>query len=189
VGPEFNHLPVPVPSVEQWVRPGRNLRFSDESYDPDGTIVLYQWDFDGDGYFDFASPDDANATHVYPEEGIYVVVLQVTDNRGDVNSTSITVKVNYDAPGDDGVDDAKGAAVCCAATLVILFALVYWTMRKSMATPRKDGGPGAPRPDEGEDEDKGGSEGGGKEEDAQEEPPSDVDRSGDEDMSETEGTD
>ncbi|MCK4971649.1 MAG: PKD domain-containing protein, partial [Thermoplasmata archaeon] len=96
---EENEAPVPVPSVEQWVRPGRNLHFSEVSYDPDGRIVLYQWDFDGDGKFDHADPDDGNVTHLYVEEGMYVAVLQVTDNRGEVASTSVTIKVNTDAPG------------------------------------------------------------------------------------------
>ncbi|NOQ54195.1 MAG: PKD domain-containing protein, partial [Thermoplasmata archaeon] len=113
VHPEENEAPVPVPSVEQWVRPGRNLRFSEVSYDPDGRIVLYQWDFDGDGKFDHADPDDGNVTHLYVEEGMYVAVLQVTDNRGEVASASVTIKVNNDAPGENEVDDSKGAAVCC----------------------------------------------------------------------------
>ena len=46
------------------MRPGRNLHFSEASYDPDGRIVLYQWDFDGDGKFDHADPDDGNVTHL-----------------------------------------------------------------------------------------------------------------------------
>ncbi len=141
VHPEENEAPVPVPSVEQWVRPGRNLRFSEVSYDPDGRIVLYQWDFDGDGKFDHADPDDGNVTHLYVEEGLYVAVLQVTDNRGEVASTSVTIKVNTDAPGEDEVDDSKGAAVCCVSLVIGMVVIVYWTVRKSIANPRKDGGP------------------------------------------------
>ncbi len=144
VHPEANEAPVPVPSVEQWVRPGRNLRFSEVSYDPDGRIVLYQWDFDGDGKFDHADPDDGNVTHLYVEEGMYVAVLQVTDNRGEVASTSVTIKVNTDAPGENEVDDSKGAAVCCVSLVIAMVVIVYWTARKSIANPRKDGGPGEP---------------------------------------------
>ncbi len=141
VYPEENEPPVPVPSVEQWVRPGRNLRFSEESYDPDGSIVLYQWDFDGDGTFDHADPTDGNVTHLYVDEGVYVAVLQVTDNRGEVASVPVTIKVSSDAPDEDGVDDSMGAAVCCISMVVVMVVIAYWTMRKSAATPRKDGGP------------------------------------------------
>ncbi len=144
VHPEENEAPVPVPSVEQWVRPGRNLRFSEVSYDPDGRIVLYQWDFDGDGKFDHADPDDGNVTHLYVEEGMYVAVLQVTDNRGEVASASVTIKVNNDAPGESEVDDSKGAAVCCASMVIVMVVIAYWTVRRSIANPRKDGGPGEP---------------------------------------------
>ncbi len=142
VHPEENEAPVAVPSVEQWVRPGRNLHFSEASYDPDGRIVLYQWDFEGDGKFDHADPDDGNVTHVYVEDGVYLAVLQVTDNRGEVGSTSVTIKVNTDAPGDDEVDDSKGAAVCCISLVIVMVIIAYWTVRKSIAFPREDGGPG-----------------------------------------------
>lgn len=144
VYPEANEAPVPVPSVEQWVRPGRNLHFSEASYDLDGRIVLYQWDFDGDGKFDHADPDDGNVTHLYVDEGVYVAVLQVTDNRGEVGTTSVTIRVNTDAPGEDEVDDSKGAAVCCVSMVIVMVIIAYWTVRKSIASPRKDGGPQEP---------------------------------------------
>jgi PKD repeat protein len=144
VYPEANEAPVAIPSVEQWVRPGRNLRFSEASYDLDGRIVLYQWDFDGDGKFDHADPDDGNVTHLYVDEGVYVAVLQVTDNRGEVGSSSVTIRVNTDAPGEDEVDDSKGAAVCCTSMVIVMVIIAYWTVRKSIASPRKDGGPQEP---------------------------------------------
>lgn len=136
-----NEPPVAVPSVEQWVRPGRNLRFSDASYDPDGWIVLWQWDFDGDGTFDHSNSTDGNHTHVYVDEGVYTAVLRVTDNRGEVGVATVNVKVDDDAPGEDAVDDSQGAAVCCGAMVVAMVAIAYWAVRRSMSTPRSDGGP------------------------------------------------
>jgi parallel beta-helix repeat protein len=64
------------------------------SYDPDGNITSYEWEF-GDG-------DVANATgtgtgeiveHSYSSPGNYTVNLTVTDNEGAINSTSKTVRV------------------------------------------------------------------------------------------------
>jgi len=137
--PVANAPPVPVPSVEQWARPGDGLEFGDLSHDDDGRIVLWQWDFDGDGRFDFASNASGSTTHHYAEEGVYAAVLRVTDDRGEVNSTSVTVRVSWDAPGGDGDDeDAKGAVVCCASMLVAIVLVVYFTMRRSLASPRKD---------------------------------------------------
>ena len=59
-----------------------------DSYDPDGSIVSYWWDFD----------DGKNATgvtteHSYPLEGNYTVTLTVTDDDGATNSTSTSKKV------------------------------------------------------------------------------------------------
>jgi hypothetical protein len=98
---------------------------------------------------------------VYPEEDLYQAVLEVTDNRGEVNSTSMTVKVSWDAPGDDDeVDDSKGAAVCCASMTVVLILVTYWTLRRSLATPRSDGSPAGGPGTGGEEGTSGGARGG-----------------------------
>jgi hypothetical protein len=144
-----NTPPVAVPSVEQWVLPGRNLRFSDASYDPDGTIVLWQWDFDGDGTYDHSNTTDGNHTHVYPDEGIFTAILRVTDDRGAVGVATAVIKVDEDAPGEEPIDDSQGAAVCCGVLVVVLVVVAYWALRRSVDTPRKDGGPVARDDDEG----------------------------------------
>ncbi|MBI4865632.1 MAG: PKD domain-containing protein, partial [Candidatus Wallbacteria bacterium] len=43
------------------------------------TIVRYEWDFDGNGSFDYSSPSSASTTHTYSREGIYTAILRVTD--------------------------------------------------------------------------------------------------------------
>jgi outer membrane protein assembly factor BamB len=55
------------------------------SYDPDGTIEAYEWDFDAsDGLWweTGTTPDatDPNPTYIYGDDGIYVATLRVTDN-------------------------------------------------------------------------------------------------------------
>ncbi len=60
------------------------------SYDPNGTIVHYEWDFENDG-----SPD-ANgviAGHVYTESGQHTAKLTVTDNDGLTDSTTVPITV------------------------------------------------------------------------------------------------
>ena len=51
------------------------------SFDPDGTIVLYEWDFESDGVNDFSSTEPT-ASHSYPGEFSGFATLQVTDNDG-----------------------------------------------------------------------------------------------------------
>ncbi|MBN2081951.1 helix-hairpin-helix domain-containing protein [bacterium] len=50
------------------------------SYDPDGKIVQYDWDFDADGIFDYTSHSTPYAEHVFRYNGDYTIVLKVTDN-------------------------------------------------------------------------------------------------------------
>ena len=56
--------------------------FFGNATDPDGYITLYQWDFLGEGLFEYSSPDGANLTANYDTAGVYTAVLRVTDNRG-----------------------------------------------------------------------------------------------------------
>lgn len=63
-----------------------------ESYDPDGTIVAYQWVF-GDGYTGSGITKD----HTYQRVGDYEVTLLVTDNEGATHMVSRTI-----TPSDPG---------------------------------------------------------------------------------------
>ena len=62
------------------------------SFDTDGSIVLYEWDFDGDLVFDFTS-DNPNAQHTYTETYFGSVTLRVTDNDGLTGSAMTGVAV------------------------------------------------------------------------------------------------
>lgn len=59
-----------------------------ESIDPDGEIVIYDWDF-GDGEHD----NGKTVRHAYQDDGNYKVKLNVTDNNGGTNEHEITVRV------------------------------------------------------------------------------------------------
>ncbi|MGQ9601941.1 MAG: S8 family serine peptidase [Candidatus Bipolaricaulia bacterium] len=60
------------------------------SYDLDGRIVSYSWDFNSDGRADASG---ATATYAFPTAGSYNVTLTVTDNGGLSGSTTKTVQV------------------------------------------------------------------------------------------------
>ena len=66
------------------------VTFLSLSYDPDGYIISYSWDF-GDG----SKETTANPaiTHTYAEPGTYNVTLTVTDNNGLSSTTSAAVVV------------------------------------------------------------------------------------------------
>lgn len=62
-----------------------------QSYDRDGNITSYMWNF-GDGTPPVTEPDPIT-THVFTMGGNYTVTLTVTDNDGNTNSTSKLIEV------------------------------------------------------------------------------------------------
>jgi PKD repeat protein len=85
------------------------------SYDPDGYIVSYRWDFD-DG--NVTSVNTPTIAHVYLMRGTYNVTLTVIDNMGLSNSStkSITVFLKGDFNGNGFVDISD---VCYVACMVV----------------------------------------------------------------------
>ena len=59
-----------------------------ESYDPDGTIVNYTWDFD-----DGTTATGITTEHTYHEKGTYTVTLTVTDNDGEKDTVSAPIRI------------------------------------------------------------------------------------------------
>ena len=59
-----------------------------DSFDPDGIIVSYMWDF-GDG----ETGSGVSPEHSYKKPGRYNVTLVLTDNNGNIYSKTITVNV------------------------------------------------------------------------------------------------
>jgi len=61
------------------------------SYDPDGSLVSYVWDF-GDG--NITNTTEEKIKHSYSEAGIYEVTLTVKDDEGATNSTTKIITVS-----------------------------------------------------------------------------------------------
>lgn len=62
------------------------------SFDSDGYIVLYEWDFDGDEIFDFSSTE-GTASHIYATAFTGVVILRVTDNEGNTDTDEASIAI------------------------------------------------------------------------------------------------
>lgn len=81
----FNERPEAAVSVDWSDR--FSVGFSSQgSYDPDGYIVSYYWDF-GDG----DTSEEPNPIHTYKEAGNYTVTLTVTDDDGVTSSPVLYV--------------------------------------------------------------------------------------------------
>ncbi|MCC7479660.1 PKD domain-containing protein [bacterium] len=63
------------------------------STDPDGSISLYEFDFESDGTVD-ASGSAAQAQHSFAASGDYLVTLRVTDDEGKSSTDTLQIAVN-----------------------------------------------------------------------------------------------
>ena len=88
------------------------------AHDPDGSVVSYQWDFDGDGTAD-QTTTDGSVTYTYSEAGTYQAKVTVVDGEGaETSSNPVTITVINPATGDcngDGtvsIDEVQKAINC-----------------------------------------------------------------------------
>jgi len=63
------------------------------SYDPDGSVVSYEWDFNGDGLFE-QTTSDPTATYTYSTAGTKSVTLRVTDDEGATDRLAQSVAID-----------------------------------------------------------------------------------------------
>jgi PKD repeat protein len=80
----FEYTPA-APVAEQ------EVAFSSTSSDPDGELVAWAWDLDGDGQYDDAQGSSAKRT--FPAAGSYPVGLRVEDERGGSDTATRQVDV------------------------------------------------------------------------------------------------
>ncbi len=109
-----NQPPFANAGPDQTVNEGNIVEFdASASYDLDGTIETYEWDFESDGFYDFVetinnAPDgafDGKTTHVYGDNGIFKVTLRVTDNDGLNDTDTCNITVNNVAPIIDALPE------------------------------------------------------------------------------------
>ncbi len=85
----FNAEPVPVIQAvpTSGVAP-LSVAFDASASSDDGSIVLYEWDWDGDGVYDETG---VTAGHLFHAVGYYVVRLRVTDDGGKSATTTVAI--------------------------------------------------------------------------------------------------
>ena len=85
---------------------GQSVEFdASASHDPDGTIVGYAWESDGDGQYDDSS--GVNPTIPFPTVGTFYVDVRVTDNDAATDVLDTTIQVNVAPPNQPPVAQAQ----------------------------------------------------------------------------------
>ncbi len=88
------------------------IRFTDSSADPEDHRLRYSWDF-GDG----SSSDASNPRHRYDEGGTYTVALTVTDDEGETDTASASVRIEGAPAGGGGIPGFPIASLAIGALL------------------------------------------------------------------------
>ncbi len=100
-----NDTPVSEFTVDKTsVMVGDTVNFTSSSYDPDGKIVKYIWDFEGDGFGDNKETSLSSIAHTYKTpaiDGINTRLKVIDDNFAE--SVSMPVKIYVDADAQDPV--------------------------------------------------------------------------------------
>ena len=120
-------IPIPIISItpEGPYKPNQQITFDgSKSYDPDGTITKYNWDFGDEN-----EEDGSQVTHMYKNSGQFSITLQVVDDSGytDKIERIITIETKLKENGGDKVppiaemscspkDIQEGQTVSCNAT-------------------------------------------------------------------------
>lgn len=100
-----NIPPIANAGDDQSVFAGQSVALSGTGSDQDGQVVRYQWDFDGDGVWDYDSPSSGTAGCTYENPGTYEAKLRVTDDRGASAEDTAVITVSLKKPP---VADAGG---------------------------------------------------------------------------------
>ncbi|HWR27639.1 MAG TPA: PKD domain-containing protein, partial [Candidatus Thermoplasmatota archaeon] len=92
--------------------------FNSTSYDSDGVLSNYTWDF-VDGNFSY----EQKTTHMYSDNGTYLITLNVTDNDGDTDTIQKTIQVSPNYPPNTPNDPSPTND----ASNIPLFSTLSWT--------------------------------------------------------------
>lgn len=94
---DVSGLPTAVLEADQTSAPvGTEIHFDgSNSSDPGGSIVLYEWDLDGNGSFETNTGTTPTTSHTYNSEDDYNVQLRVTDNDGATDTDTLVIQIAF----------------------------------------------------------------------------------------------
>lgn len=78
----FNAPPVCRPGADLKATVGAPVAIDGDGTDPDGKIVKWEWDLDGDGRYDLVSSENGKFQYTFGREGVFDLVLRVTTADG-----------------------------------------------------------------------------------------------------------
>jgi hypothetical protein len=122
------------------------VNFHGTGTDSDGTIVKYEWDFNGDGTWDYTNPTTSDTSYTYDKPGYYMALFRVTDNNGTSTVVSLSIGVRTteigakkEVKGDSfNIGSILLVLIICIVAAIAIAAAVGYVMSKKVATVQKD---------------------------------------------------
>lgn len=101
------------------------ISFQASGTDLDGSVVLYEWDWENDGTIDASSASPGSTNHSFPAVGNYTVKLRVTDNQGAIglDAKVVTIVENAIYMSTLGSDVNSGSQASPVQTLTKAYQL------------------------------------------------------------------
>jgi PKD repeat protein len=111
LGSAVDQLPKAIAGPDKAINVGEPVWLNGTGQD-DGYFVKYEWDFNGDGIYEWNSVLDGNASHVYNTAGVYNATFRITDNGNNLATdiAKMTVKAVNKPPLADAGPDRTGEA-------------------------------------------------------------------------------
>ncbi|MEW5761143.1 MAG: CARDB domain-containing protein, partial [Candidatus Thermoplasmatota archaeon] len=89
-----NSKPIAYASYEGSLEVRKSIKLIGLGFDSDGYIEKYEWDFDGDGNYEYSSNKTGVVYHTYNETGVYIANFRVRDNEGAYESAILELPIN-----------------------------------------------------------------------------------------------
>jgi hypothetical protein len=120
---------------------GETVQFNGSGYDVDGSILVYEWDFDGDGYYDWNSTTSGSTTNKYLKAGKYYTKFKVTDDNGATATDTMIVTVKEESTTDKDTGIPREwllLSVIIIIVIVMFLGRVLLNQKKSEPPSRQD---------------------------------------------------
>jgi len=125
-------FPIAIAGSDLNVKPGDIVQFNGAgTSDIDSMIVLYEWDFNGDGVYELSSEENGRTTNIYNTEGEYNPTLRVTDGIGNTDLDSFKIVVEKDSEPEVNQDEETAIPSISLISVVISIGLLAIFRRKN----------------------------------------------------------